>query len=124
MIRKLALWAAIAAVITWLGLLPAKTADVAAPRPVPIPIVKALIWFESRGKNPGCVKDSNGLPSCGILQFQEETWRRFSRESGLAGSPLSDDDSIRMANWAVSAGHGGEWSTYDQAEAKALTSEF
>lgn len=73
--------------------------------------IQKLIQCESRGKNIKIV-DSNGYYSYGILQFQRSTWNDFSRESGIIGDPMKENDAIRMTRWAIENGYGKRWTCW------------
>jgi hypothetical protein len=75
---------------------------------IPLPIVSKIIECETGGKSQ-TVLDVNGKYSRGILQFQDDTWEWFSQLSGITGSPLNENDAIKMANWAFTHGHQRHW---------------
>lgn len=72
-------------------------------------VVNILISCESGGRNVSII-DSNGLPSRGILQFQDSTWSDFSKKSGIIGDPMIENDAIKMARWGVLNGYLSRWS--------------
>jgi len=74
-------------------------------------VVTILTACESGGRNVSII-DSNGLPSRGILQFQDSTWADFSKKSGIVGDPMVPEDAIEMARWGVSNGYLKRWSCY------------
>jgi hypothetical protein len=88
--------------------------------------------------NTGAIEnktDSNaraGTPSKGMFQFIEPTFKGYApsaqkanpqawRSAGLVGQPqwLDWRAQALSAAWAISAGHGSAWSTYDSAKAAA-----
>jgi len=71
--------------------------------------IEKLIQCESEGANIAH-KDSNGLISWGILQFNgTSTWAEMATRFNLHGSPLIPADAIRMADAMISDGFLGRW---------------
>ena len=54
--------------------------------------------------------DSNNKYSYGVLQIQADTWKDWSKKSGIKGSPRNADDAIEMASWAIKNGYLNRWS--------------
>ena len=79
--------------------------------PSAINIVAHLIPCESQDVSVRHM-DSNHRYSYGVLQIQAETWVRWSKKSGIVGTPMNPEDAIRMGIWAVQNGYVGEWSCY------------
>jgi hypothetical protein len=71
--------------------------------------IAKLISCESGGRN-GCWPDSDGINSCGILQFHEDgTWQEMSYKSGIVGTSSDPNDAIRMADWMIDNGYLRRW---------------
>lgn len=64
---------------------------------------------ESRGRDIKDI-DSNGFYSYGIGQIQSSTWANFEALSGIKGSPMNNDDTIKMMTWAFENGYLYKWS--------------
>ena len=73
-------------------------------------VVARLIACESGGVNGGCGIDSNGKESCGILQYQDQTWDSFSKEAGITGSPNQINAAVSTTLYAVQNGYLNRWS--------------
>lgn len=78
-------------------------------------VIEHIIPCENidRLRNPDStpkVLDSNNKYSYGLLQIQQGTWDKWSKESGITGDPTNAHDAIRMASWAVQKGYLEAWS--------------
>ena len=110
--RTMGCAALIAIAISVVKITPPKTIAITGRASAPAaisPTIKKLIRCESQGQNIARI-DSNGKMSYGILQFQASTWSDFSKQSGITGSPMDEDDAIAMARWAIHHGYLGRWS--------------
>jgi hypothetical protein len=70
-----------------------------------------IITCESHWRNVSII-DSNGLPSRGIAQFQDRTWKWMSEAAGVEGSPLEPAKAKEVLMWALANGHGKHWSCW------------
>jgi hypothetical protein len=59
--------------------------------------IEKLAYLESRGREDVQIIDSNGKWSRGCLQFQDETWKRYTRKYGIEATILDCNAQKRLA---------------------------
>lgn len=76
-------------------------------------LMEKVVECESQGdpENKGDWK--NGKPlAFGILQYHKESFERHAKIFGEELDYYSYYDQIKVGTWAISEGHGNEWTTY------------
>lgn len=72
-------------------------------------ILGSMNFCESGGRQD--VKGDGGNAH-GTMQIWKDTWKRFTKEMGEDLDINSKSDQIKVAAWAITHGHGNEWTTY------------
>ena len=74
------------------------------------PVLYNLAKCES-GLNPLAVnpRDSNGLPSLGLMQYQTETWKMFTKAMDFQGDIMNPYDQLIVTQWAWANNLQNHW---------------
>ena len=72
--------------------------------------VETLIDCERPADPTACIMDTNGKESCGVLQYQWDTWNAWEAQFGEHGDPRNQLDARVMAYKALAAGYAHRWS--------------
>lgn len=82
-------------------------------------LLDAVVQCESSGRHTvhGKVMCGDDGISCGIAQFQRETFYEFARDAKKEwpfGKPrwLDKEQQLWLMNWAIDHGHGRRWTCY------------
>lgn len=67
--------------------------------------VDNVIEKESQGRWDIVVVDSNGKLSKGCLQFQDGTWKSYTKKYGIDGSPLNCETAKKVAVAMINDNH-------------------
>lgn len=67
--------------------------------------VNKVIEKESQGRWDIVIVDTNGKLSKGCLQFQDGTWKSYTKKYGIDGSPLNCDTAKKVAIAMINDNH-------------------
>lgn len=67
--------------------------------------VDKVIEKESQGRWDIVIVDTNGKLSKGCLQFQDGTWKSYTKKYGIDGSPLNCDTAKKVAIAMINDNH-------------------